>query len=518
MAKNQSNKDRRSYDEFLKHLAFVKDYTSKGLNAAESIEDKKQRAAELRQNYGSWFEYYFPHYCTDEEGRFSKCAKFHIEFATSVKKDRTIQIAQRWGRGLAKSVHSTMGIPIYLWACGEQVFEVVIGNNENSAHRLLDDVRAELEMNQRLINDYGEQVVHGDWEKGEFSSKDGRLLCKGLGMGQNPRGLRKGARRPNYVVADDLEDAKTVKNPQRQHELAEWIQRGVLKMMVGNTRRFISANNHFSPQTIQSLLAKKMKTLKIHRVDACNKVTFEPSWPERDTKEKYQEMAREGMLSFLSEFCNEPHVEGSIFRNSDIIYMPSSVIPTMSKFEHVAGYWDVAYGGTSTSDFNSIIIAGALNGKYYPIATFCKQSKMEEALLWLADFKKKQKASRPIHLYYESQFWNDSVKQAIEAVERKEKISFQFLKHQTEKSAKYDRILMLQPYFQRSEIIFNESFLADPDMQVGLSQLYGIEPGYKTHDDWPDAFSALVKLLHYHTKSAHWEAPRHSNKTRNPWY
>lgn len=518
MAKIQINKDRRSYDEFLKHLAFVKEYTSKGLNAAESNQLKSERIADLRTHYGRWFEYYFPHYCTDEEGNFSKCARFHIEFGHMVRDNKTIQVAQRWGRGLAKSVHSTMGIPLYLWACGEAVFEVVIGNNESSAHRLLDDVRAELEVNQRLINDYGKQVVMGDWEKGEFSSADGRLLCKGLGMGQNPRGLRKGARRPNYIVADDLEDAKTVKNPQRQNEIAKWIISGVLKMMVGNTRRFISANNHFAPQTIQSILAQRMSSLKIHRVDACDKTTFEPAWPERDNAQKYKEMAKDGILEFLSEFCNEPHVEGSIFLNSHIQYLPEKAIPTIAKMDYVFAYWDVAYGGTATSDFNAIIIAGSKNGKYYLIDSYCKQSKMSDALNWLANWIKGKKTQRPIHLYYESQFWNDSVKESIAKAEKLWKISFNFQKHTAARTAKYDRILMLQPFFQRSEILFSDAHKSNPDMQVGISQLLGIEPGYKTHDDWPDALSALINLLHYHTKSAEWDQPRYTSKTRNTWY
>lgn len=511
-------KERRSYEEFMKHLDFVQASTDAGNNPFESVDEKLLRKENLVNRYDRFFEYYFPHYCTDENMKFSSCADFHVEFAHMVKQDQLITVAQQWGRGLAKSVHTDMGIPIWLWAQGEKLFEVIIGNNENAALKLLDDVRAEFTANERLIADYGKQQLLGQWEEGDFKTKDGRFIGKALGMGQNTRGLRDGGQRPNYVAADDLEDAKTVKNPARQNEISEWLRRAVIPMMVGPVRRFLFANNYFAPQTIQSLLIKKMPSMKVHRVNACDKNTFEPVWPERDSKEKYKIMAATiGMLPFLSEYCNEPHIEGSIFLASDIIYLKPSLIPRFSEFDAVFGYWDVAYGGTDMSDYNAIVIFGAKNDKYYHIDSFCAQSKMEVALEWLAEWKIKQRSSRPVHLYYESQFWNDSVTKSIKAVERKKKISFNFIKHIQKKAAKYDRILTLQPYFQRKEIFFREFDMANPFAQVGLSQLFAIEPGYKSHDDWPDALESLIKLLEQFTKSSQWDAPRTGGDRKNKY-
>ena len=36
---------------------------------------------------------------------------------------------------------------------------------------------------------------------------------------------------------------------------------------------------------------------------------------------------------------------------------------------------------------------------------------------------------------------------------------------------------------------------ANNDMQEGLKQLYGIEPGYTTHDDSPDADQQVMEYL-----------------------
>lgn len=507
MQKTSKASEQRSYDDFMKHLDFVRESTEQGMNAFETDVDRSTRIKNLCADYGQFFEYYFPHYCTDEHGVFSACADFHVEFAEMVRKNITLKAAQRWGRGLAKSVHSNMGIPLWLWARGERIFEACIGNNQDAATRLLDDVRAEFSSNQKLINDFGWQPVLGKWEEGDFQTQDGRFIAKALGMGQNVRGLRVGPRRPNYVVCDDLEDAKTVKNPVRQNEIAEWCKRALIPMMVSKVRRFICANNYFSPVTIQELLVRKTPGMIVHRVDACDKVTFEPTWPQRDTKEKYQAMAAEGMLAFLSEFCNEPHIEGSIFLQEQIIYQGNKLFPRPSEMDMMIGYWDVAYSGTSTGDYNAMIIMGVKNKKFYHLATFCAQSKMDVALRWLADQVKAKRTQKPLHLYYESQFWNDAVKDTIKKVEKEDKVEFNFYKHETLKSGKYDRMLTLQPYFQRGDIIFHENDRGDNHTQVGMAQLFGIEPGYKGHDDWPDALAELVKLLHYHTKTSEWGAP-----------
>lgn len=507
--KTAISKERKSYEAFLKHLDFVRENTEAGLNAFESKEERDTRIKWILKDYRAFTSYYFPHYCTDSQGRVSESADFMVEFANMVKRNNEFNALQRWGRGLAKSVNSCVMIPIWLWASGEKVFEAVIGNNESSALRLLDDVRAEFTHNERIIRDFGKQELQGKWEEGAFVTRDGKFIGKALGMGQNVRGLRVGPMRPNYIIADDLEDEKTIHNPMRQNKIAEWVLRALIPMMTDMRQRFICANTYHAPMTIQELLRRKRPQWILHQVNACDTTTYEPVWKARDTAEMYRNKANTvGILPFLSEYCNQPHIEGSIFLTKDIMYLSPALMPKPHEMEMTFAYWDVAYGGTEGSDFNALTVWGVKEKKYYHLASFCKQSKMEVALEWLADFISKRRTEKPMHCYYESQFWNDSVKASIAAVEKRTSVSFNFYKHQQPKSAKYDRILSLQPSFQRSELFFKDSDQADPDVQIGLSQLFGIEPGYKSHDDWPDALEAVIKLLQYHAKTSEWQAPR----------
>ena len=195
-----------------------------------------------------------PHYATAES------ADFQIRLANRVARDKTCRELVRWGRGLAKSVWCDLIIPLWLWIRGEDIYMVIVGNNEDKAILLLSDIQAEFEANQALKHYFGDQMLRGSWENGNFRTKDNRFRGKALGMGQEARGLRIQAVRPNYIVCDDLEDKDTVKNPARQDEIVYWIESSLLKTMDGPVRRYLHPNNDFAPRTIQNQLEKNTRT------------------------------------------------------------------------------------------------------------------------------------------------------------------------------------------------------------------------------------------------------------------
>ena len=94
-------------------------------------------------------------------------------------------------------------------------------NNEN-AIKLLGDLQAELEANQILIDDFGDFVSHGAWELGDFTTKQGTRF-KAIGRGQSPRGLRNRQYRPDFILGDDMDDDKLVKNEKLVRQAYEWL-------------------------------------------------------------------------------------------------------------------------------------------------------------------------------------------------------------------------------------------------------------------------------------------------------
>lgn len=465
------------------HCALVR--ASTAIPYDESSTEKHKRIEHLKKDVKAMVEYYFPHYATAE------CAPFHIQFANAVRKNKLFKGHAEWGRGLAKSVWLDVIIPFWLWMNNEAHYVVLIGKNETAAAELLMDLQAEFENNLKIRNDFGDQKVIGSWEDGNFRTRSG-FIGKALGMGQSVRGLRVGAQRPDLCIWDDLDDHLLVKNPKRQREVANWIDRAVLGTMDGHMRRGMGANNKFAPNMIHDILRERHPNWYWHTVNAYNPVDYSPTWSSKYDKNYYRTIEDDmGTLAAMAEYNNAPHVEGEIFKDEQVVW---DKMPQLKKMNSIVGHWDIAYAGTPKADFNAVKIWGLHENIYWYVSGFVKQTKMKAAVQYMCNF---QKMHRDIFIYwqFEAQFWNDEVNRTIQEVEKEEGISLNLVKVETPKSNKYDRILTLQPYYQNNRIRYNAKMKADNDTQVGVAQLLGIEPGYKTKDDSPDADQQAIFRL-----------------------
>lgn len=451
---------------------------STAINPLETPNDKRKRIDVLKGDFKKFVNYYFSHY-TDSE-----TPDFHIKIARKVRRNPKYKGWLKWARGHAKSVVAIVLLPLWLWINGDIKFLIVIGQNETKAQILLGDLQAEFENNQRLINDFGAQKVLGNWEDGFFKTASG-FKAKALGMGQDPRGLRVGADRPDMIVADDWETKETIKNPKRQDEYANWLLRAVIPAMDNKNRRVLICQNHFAPRMIFSKIVEENKAWDVDQVDAYNPVTYEPTWSGKYDRWFFKEVEEEiGTLAALSEYNNTPHVEGKLFIDD---YFNYAKLPSLKSFTAITGRWDVAFAGSKTSDYNAIRIWGLKDGKKYLIDCFVKQCKVIVALNWIADFQKRLPSDVSIQIGFESQFWNEEIYRTIGDVEAIHKMTLNLIKIDRSTTAKYDRIIEMLPQYQNGRIVFNEALKSNQDFHVGLAQLKGIEPGYKTKDDAPDA-------------------------------
>lgn len=481
--------DKRARENYLKKLLLIK--SGAVVNPYESKQEQAERIAKAKTDVDFFVSYYLGHYAT------SKSAGFQLSLANRVKKDPACKILVRWGRGLAKSVWCDVIIPLWLWVNNDINYMVIVGNNFDKAKILLSDLQAEFEANPRLKHDFGEQPMRGSWEDGYFRTKSG-FIAKALGMGQSPRGLRLQAQRPDYIVCDDLEDKDIVRNPARQDQVVEWIEQDLLPTMDGNRRRYLHPNNNYAPRTIQEELHIKHPEWTLNQVNAYDPVTYQPAWPEKYDNDYYAKIETEiGILAAHAEFNNKPHIRGKIFTEDQIQW---SKLPKLNHFRIITGYWDVAYSGSSTSDYNAIRIWGLYDNNFYYIDGFVRRCKMRQALNWMAEYQLNLPESVTVHWRFESQFWNDEVERTIRECQVAYGIILNLVKVDTPKTKKYDRIVTLQPYYQNRRIYYNEKLKAHSDTIVGLQQLYGIEPNYKTHDDAPDADQQAIEYLSRHCR------------------
>lgn len=483
--------DRQAHKEWRKKVQLVREQTA--LLDYGTPEEQRARIKRAKKDYAYFVSYYLPHFAT------SKTPEWHIKAANRIKRKDDIAIWLKWGRGLAKSIVADVTIPLWLWINNDIEFMLLIGQNEDKSKILLDDLRSQFEGNNRIINDFGKQKNIGHWESGFFITNNG-FIAKSMGMGQEPRGLRIGAARPDFVVCDDWETKETLKNPKRQDEYADWLTASILPTMDGKRERVILAQNHFSPRMIFTKIVAENKGWVTHRQNAFDPVTLLPLWNEKYAFDYYQKkIDKMGTIAAKSEYNNDPHIKGKIFKDEHIQW---EKIPRLDHFEALVGKWDVAYGGNETSDFNAARQWGLYKGKKYLIDCFVKQSKIRPVLQWIARKQIDLPSSVSVPWGFEAQFWNDEIIRIIGEVEKEYNIILNLVKDDRNTMSKYDRILEMFPQYENGRIYYNIALKNHNDTQEGLAQLKGIEPGYKTHDDAPDADKEAFNYLDQFTRNS----------------
>lgn len=485
-------KDRQAKKEWNSRVKLLRSQTVVNFN--ETKQEKSERIEKAKKDYEFFVRHYLPDFAT------TKTPNFHIKAAKRIKKNKELALWLKWGRGLAKSVVADVTVPLWLWINNDIEFMLLIGQNEDKASILLDDLKLQFEGNDRLIHDFGPQKNNGHWESGFFVTKNG-FIAKSMGMGQDPRGLRVGGSRPDYIACDDWETKDTLKNPKRQREYANWLLTGVIPTMDGERQRVVLAQNGFAPNMIFNIIVDNNKGWKVHRQNAFDPISFKPYWMEKYKPDYYRKRIEVmGSLEANAEYNNDPHVEGKIFTDEMIQW---DKLPRLDSFRAKVGTWDVAYAGTATSDFNAIRVWGLTDDdRKYLIDCLVKQCKIKVALEWIAVFQISLPKTVSIQFRFEAQFWNDEIYRIIEEVEKEFGIKLNLTKSEKPTKKKYDRMLEMLPQYQNGRIFYNERLKNHNDTKVGLAQLKGLEPGYKSHDDSPDADKEAFDYLDKFTRNS----------------
>ncbi|EKJ89913.1 psiM2_ORF9: phage uncharacterized protein, C-terminal domain [Bacteroides finegoldii] len=486
--KAEDRKALKEYQEKLKRAQC----TGNLIDPDESLTVRMNRIQRAKRDVRYLVETYLPHYATAD------CADFQIAHANRVMNDPIYKGYAEWGRGLAKSVWNDVIIPLWLWINGETHYMCIVSDTFDRACDLLEDLRAEFEANELLKHDFGEQYNPGYWEKGNFVTMNG-FICKAFGAKQKVRGLRKGARRPDLWIIDDLETPQTIKNNRMQDDYADWIEADVLATMTGKRRRLIGANNRFASRMVQTILKQRHPDWDWHLVKAYDPVTYEPAWKSMYSPQFYRQQEKDmGILAAHAEYNHVPLVKGKIFKPEMVKW---GKLPDLHTMNAIVAHWDIAYAGTDTSDFNACKIWGRHKNDFWLIDGFVKQSKMKLCVQWMCMKQAEFRAKGIICFWqYESQFWNDEVKRIIGEAETETGVELNLVPVQTPKTTnKILRMISMHPYYQNSRMHVNEELKASPDITVGLKQLYAVEPGMTEHDDSPDADEQAVRKLEIYT-------------------
>lgn len=492
-----------AYEQWKEHCKRVQSITDTALMAAETPAARDKRRRRLLDNYAAFCEYYFPHYLTlrdkvtGEVIRTIHNAPFHNEAARKVRSTPNLKAVFQWPRGHAKSTHFDIFMPLWLMFQPKRLinFMVIVGKSEDSAIRLLGDIQAELEHNQRIIADFGRQRGSASWQDGEFKAANGVkfLAC---GRGQSPRGLRDRESRPDYIVIDDLDDDELCHNEKRVHDLTDWVKEALFGSLDVGRGRFIMVGNLISKNSVLFNITKTPGVFVsvIKAVDRNGEPVWRGKWTKEEARE-YRDFV--GYRAWEKEMMHNPIVDGTIFRSEWIRFKK---MPKLSKYEMLVCYTDPSFKSTTSNDYKASRLWGKIGNELHLIDCYVRQDTVSGMVRWLYNLYESLPEGVAVRFFMEANFMQDIILDEFTTEGNIRGYQLPLLPDKRKKPEKIQRIEAISPLWERGFVFYNEALKDSPDMQVGIEQTLALERGSRVHDDAPDADEGAIWYLQRNTR------------------
>jgi hypothetical protein len=494
---------KQRYAEWQEHCKRVQSLTDLSALVNESPTQKDKRIKRLQKDYAAFCEYYFPHFLTlrdkttGEVIRTVHNAPFHNSAALKVKNTPNLKAVFKWPRGHAKSTHFDIFLPLWLMFQPKRLINVmvVVGKSEESAIGLLSDIQAELEFNQRIIADFGEQKAVGNWQEGQFvTQSDVAFFARG--RGQSPRGLRYKEARPDYIVIDDLDDDELCRNEKRVKDLTDWVKEALFGALDVGRGRFIMVGNLISKNSVLANIAAT-KGVYVSEIKAVDK-DGEPVWKEKWTKQEAEEAAAfMGYRSWQKEMMHNPIKDGTIFRHDWIRY--KKVLP-LHKYEMLVCYTDPSFKSTTANDYKASRLWGKIGNELHLIDCYVRQDTVSGMVRWLYNLYESLPENVSVRFFMEANFMQDIILDEFTTEGNLRGYQLPILPDKRKKPEKIQRIEAISPLWERGFVFYNEALKDTSDMQVGIEQTLSLERGSRVHDDAPDADEGAIWYLQRNTR------------------
>lgn len=478
---------------------------STSVDAGESYAEKQARIKRLESDFEAWAAYYFPNYATCAP------APFHIRASRRVLNNPEWFEVRAWARELAKSVR-TMIETLYEIHTGKRKNIILVSNSEDNAKRLLEPYRANLDSNQRLINDYGVQRSY-KWREGEFKTRRG-VSFRAVGADQSPRGTRNDASRPDKIIIDDIDTDADARNPEIIRKRVEWIFGALIPTRAVNVPlSIIVCGNIIAEYCCVTELMKKAD-----HVDVVNiRTNGKSSWKSKNSEAHIDRVLKTiSYAAAQAEYFNNPQTEGRVFKK-----LQFGKVPALREMEQLIVYGDPAPSNADikNNSYKVVALLGRKAGITYVIKVFCEQTTNANFIQWYYDLA-------DLTHGYNVQFWieNNTLQNPfyeqvfIPLFKERGRIIGYVLPIRPDgrkKPEKFTRIEgTLEPANRLGILVFNEKEKDNPHMQTVTEQFYVVSPTYRGAIDAPDCIEGGYTILNQNVakRAGTFRAPRRVNR------
>lgn len=218
-----------------------------------------------------------------------KAPRFHVEMTeitdkvSNVKRNANIAVAAP--RSHAKSTYYTKNFPIHQIVYRKRKYGIIISETPTVATANMEWIRGQLKHNKKLREDFG-PILHPEgnmserdnseqfvaWHLDENGDKKYVALLQSASTGQALRGRSWNGGRPDFIVCDDLEDARPGGNastPEQRAKLSDWFSQTVMALGdpedVSTTYIVVGTTVHYDSLLMNLLHRRSDFETKIYR-------------------------------------------------------------------------------------------------------------------------------------------------------------------------------------------------------------------------------------------------------------
>lgn len=450
----------------------------------DSIEAKSARLKRASEDKFFFAQTYFPHYVSDE---FAPVHKELFELSDIYNKPVVIAGA----RELAKSTIISFFDELHKTLFKKNKFTVFIcDTRETAAIEFLLPIRAELEENQRIIADFGEQKTQY-WHLEDFITRSGKRFLA-LGPKQGSKGKKHKGTRPDRIVVEDFENINSSRKKTIIKRRLKYLLTDVMKSVNFKKWQFIYVGNYFSKKTvIHTLLTAPEFKHWVRRVFPAiledKKGKKKSIWEARMPLKALLAEQAEDPNTFRTERLQKPDDEEAKFKEEWIQYFD------MEDIEHlklpVVTYHDPSAGKGEEHCYKATIAVAVdkENAAYYVVHAYVNKDSKFRNVQRHFDISE---SYRSVADGVESNGFQLSLKEDYEAEElrRGKRINLKLIPHRVSKEL---RILTLESPIQRGHIKFLR-VNGYSGINLLIDQLIDYPDGEAV--DGPDALAGAIEI------------------------
>lgn len=199
---------------------------------------KQSTRVEVTKKSHWWFFYtYLP-----DHVQFS-IAGFHKEMLAITENDDIKMAAICSFRGSGKSTLMALSLPLWsILGRLQKKFVVIIGQNRDQAKSHFRNIRRELEINELLKRDLGPFQEQDEWNSCSLVIPRYNAKIIAVSRDQSIRGVKFGHRRPDLIIADDVENSDSVRTQESRDATFSWFTSEILPLGDKNTKTIVIGN------------------------------------------------------------------------------------------------------------------------------------------------------------------------------------------------------------------------------------------------------------------------------------